>query len=276
MTSPLQSIRLNRQVSLSEQVYVALRRSILTGVIKPGERIDEKAIATSLDISRTPVREAIKRLSDELLVTVVAQSATRASQLQAATIREAYLIRRALEMESAMQAAQIMTPQQGEKLNRILDRQSLALKHKQHAEAIDIDDEFHRYIAGISDLHRLWRVIEVSKAQLDRCRHLVAPRVGQGEKTIEQHQQIMLALQSNNPDAAKAAMQSHLDFAYESAAVLLEQSELEFPEQPKLGGRAGGRSSDRSSDPASNPASNPASARLKSGASKKAKSGESR
>ena len=58
-----------------------VRRMILTGAIKPGEVIDEKAIAAQLNVSRTPVREAVKRLSDEHLVEVVAQSGTRAARI---------------------------------------------------------------------------------------------------------------------------------------------------------------------------------------------------
>ena len=82
-----------------------VKRLILTGAIRPGEVIDEKAIAAQLNVSRTPVREAVKRLSDEHLVDVVAQSATRAARMDRNDIGQSFLIRRALEMESAAQAA---------------------------------------------------------------------------------------------------------------------------------------------------------------------------
>ena len=78
---------------------------MLTGAIQPGEVIDEKAIAAQLHVSRTPVHEAIKRLADEHLVEVIAQSATRAARMDRKEIEESFLIRRALEIESAVQAA---------------------------------------------------------------------------------------------------------------------------------------------------------------------------
>ena len=101
--------RLDRSRPMRDQIYPLVRRMILTGAIKPGEVIDEKAIAAQLNVSRTPVREAVKKLSDENLVEVVAQSGTRAARIARDEIAEAFLIRRALESESAAQAATRIT-----------------------------------------------------------------------------------------------------------------------------------------------------------------------
>jgi DNA-binding GntR family transcriptional regulator len=237
MVQSLSRYSLNRQSSMRDQVYALLRNLILTGDIRPGELIDEKAIAAHLGISRTPIREAVKRLSDEHLVDVVAQSATRASQLDLKSIEEAYLIRRALEMESAAQASQAMTQAHTDALANIIKNHTHSIENKQFAKAIDIDDEFHRYIARINELERLWQTIEVSKAQLDRCRHIMLPRTGQAENTIEQHRVILRALNSADANSARDSMQAHLDFAYGSAIDQLKTSELQFPQAPKPGGR---------------------------------------
>ena len=63
MSYDLSSVRLDRSRPLREQIYPMVRTLLLTGAIKPGEVIDEKAIAAQLHVSRTPVREAVKRLS---------------------------------------------------------------------------------------------------------------------------------------------------------------------------------------------------------------------
>ena len=105
MAPDLSALSLDRSRPLRDQIYPMVRGLILTGAIKPGEVIDEKAIALQLKVSRTPVREAVKRLSDEHLVDVVAQSATRAAKMDRKEIEQSFLIRRALEMESASQAA---------------------------------------------------------------------------------------------------------------------------------------------------------------------------
>ena len=222
MPVDLSTLRLDRSRPLRDQIYPLVRGLILSGIIKPGEVIDEKAIAAQLDVSRTPVREAVKRLSDERLVDVVAQSGTKASKMDRKAIEESFLIRRALEMESAAQAAIHMGQDHADRLHDILARHERAVEKRHFAEAIARDDEFHHAITEISDLPRLWSTIEISKAQLDRCRHMMLPRAGQAEATLEQHREIIRALNSRDPAKAAAAMKAHLDAAWKSTVAVLD------------------------------------------------------
>jgi len=222
MTLDLSPLRLDRSHPLREQIYPMIRGLILAGLIRPGEVIDEKAIAAQLNVSRTPVREAVKRLSDEHLVEVVAQSATRAAKMDRREIEQSFLIRRALEMESAAQAACHMNQDHADRLSEILNRHARAVERRNYVEAIARDDDFHRAITAISDLPRLWATIEISKAQLDRCRHMMLPRAGQAEATLEQHREIIRALNSGDPAKASAAMKAHLDAAYRSTEAVLD------------------------------------------------------
>jgi GntR family transcriptional regulator, rspAB operon transcriptional repressor len=222
MPYKLANFKVDRKRPLRDQIYPMVRMLILTGVIKPGDVIDEKAMAAQLNVSRTPVREAVKRLSDEHLVEVVAQSATRATRIDRKELDQAFMIRRALEMESAAQAATRITPEQADGLSEILALHARAIERKKYADAIDFDDRFHRYITEISDLPLLWRSIEISKAQLDRCRHLMIPRLGEAELTLEHHRKIIRALNSKDPEAARKAMADHLEGAYKSTIAVLE------------------------------------------------------
>lgn len=222
MPVDLSTLRLDRSRPLRDQIYPLVRGLILTGIIRPGEIIDEKAIAAQLEVSRTPVREAVKRLSDEHLVDVVAQSGTRASRMDRKAIEESFLIRRALEMESAAQAATHMSQEHADRLHDILARHERAVEKRQFVEAIARDDEFHHAITEISDLPRLWSAIEISKAQLDRCRHMMLPRAGQAEATLEQHREIIRGLNSRDPAKAAAAMKAHLDAAWRSTVAVLD------------------------------------------------------
>jgi GntR family transcriptional regulator, rspAB operon transcriptional repressor len=227
MTNTLSRSRLDRTRPMRDQIYPLVRRLILTGVIKPGDLIDEKAIAAQLNVSRTPVREAVKKLSDEHLVEVVAQSGTRAARMYRKEIEEAFLIRRALEAESAAQAASRMNQAHADRLEDILMLHARSLERKKYVEAIERDDDFHRYIAEISDLPRLWRAIEISKAQLDRCRHMMVPRPGQAEITLAKHRMIITALKSGNAESAAQAMRDHLETAYSSTVAVLDGSGLD-------------------------------------------------
>jgi GntR family transcriptional regulator, rspAB operon transcriptional repressor len=222
MDIDLKQSQLDRRASLRGQIYDIVRTLIVTGAIKPGETIDEKAIAEQLSVSRTPVREAVKKLSDEHLVDVIAQSATRAARIDRHEIEESYLIRRALEIESTSQAAMRITPKHIEQLSDILHSHKRALDRCQFVEAIKADDTFHEHIAMISNLTRLWKAIDISKAQIDRCRHMMMPRAGQAEATLQQHQDIIDALASGQPERAAMAMRNHLDSAYKSAIAFLD------------------------------------------------------
>jgi GntR family transcriptional regulator, rspAB operon transcriptional repressor len=229
MRNAVSNAKLDRRTPMREQIYTLIRGLILTGKIKPGDAIDEKEIASLLKVSRTPVREAVKKLSDEHLVDVVAQSGTKASVLNAQDVHQAYIIRRALEMESAAHAAQNMSSEAADRLSDILRAQARAIENRSYAEAIERDDDFHRAIADISNLPRLWRTVEISKAQLDRCRHMMIPRSGEGEATLEQHREVIRALMSKDPARARTAMGDHLDKAYANAAKMLVALETSTP-----------------------------------------------
>jgi DNA-binding GntR family transcriptional regulator len=226
MLVKIPSLKVDRKLPLRDQIYAMVRSLILSGAIAPGEAIDEKAIAAQLKVSRTPVREALKKLSDEHLVDIVAQSGTRATSIDAKEIRQAFLIRRALEAESASLAAPRMTQEHADNLSEILRQHARAIEQQNYATAISHDDRFHRYLTEMSDLPLLWRSIEVSKAQLDRCRHLMLPRRGEAETTLEHHRRIIRALNLNNPDAAREAMKAHLDAAFETTIRAMEAGEI--------------------------------------------------
>ncbi|WP_245273224.1 GntR family transcriptional regulator [Mesorhizobium sp. L2C084A000] len=185
---------LNRALPLRDQIYHKIRNLIVVGQLKPGEVINEVAIAEALGVSRTPVREAVKRISDEGLVKILAQTGTYVAPISRADLEEAYVIRRALEMESARRAAAKFTAAASELLEDNMAAHRLAISRGRYATAIQLDDVFHRTIAEICGLPMIWRAVDISKAQMDRGRYLAIPRPGYGEQTIEQHEAIFDAL----------------------------------------------------------------------------------
>ena len=216
-----------RPSSLGAQIYGIVRARILTGKIAPGAVIDEKAIAMELGVSRTPVREAVKKLSDENLVEVKAQSGTLASRINRKLIHEAYLIRRALEVENIGHAAVRVSMTDIKALEDINSRHVAALQRHRFVEAIGLDDEFHRQISEISDLPQLWQVVVVSKAHLDRCRYMNLPRPGQAEITLKQHRAIIDALAGQSAAKARKAMKDHLDMSYQGIVDFLLSTDHE-------------------------------------------------
>ncbi len=206
--------QIDRGQSMRDQIYSMVRTQILTGVMLPGGTVDEKAIALRLGVSRTPVREAIQKLSDEHLVDVKPRSGTRVAKVSRSHVYQAFMIRRALESETVFSAAKNLKQKDVKRLERNLKQHEMALKRKQFVDAISLDDEFHKTIADIANLPLLWRAITIFKAQLDRCRHQTLPREGYGASTLEQHAAILDALKDKDEALAQRMMQAHLDKTY--------------------------------------------------------------
>jgi len=232
LTEFLRGVTLNRGMPLRDQIYLLVRRAIVTGKLAPGSPVNEIEIAERLGTSRTPVREAVKKVEDEGLIDVRAQAGTFVTPIRSAQVREAYIIRTALERESARRAAEVITDEQVQRLYDNIDLHALALKRSRFEEAIDHDDMFHRLIAEVNDYGMLWRVVDSSKAQMDRCRLLSLPSPGAGDTTISQHRAIADALATHNADAAEGMMSAHLATSLANTIDLLKRIDASKPVAP--------------------------------------------
>ncbi len=218
----LDAASLNRALPLRDQIYQMVRNMIVVGRLKPGESINEVSIAEALGVSRTPVREAVKRISDEGLIKVIAQTGTFVSPISRTDLEEAYVIRRALEMESARRAATKFDSRAAEALDDNIAAHRLAIGRARYTAAIQLDDVFHRTIAEICGFPAIWKAVDISKAQMDRGRYLAIPKPGYGEQTIEQHTAILHALRDQDAEKAAAAMEQHLETSFRNTLEVAE------------------------------------------------------
>lgn len=218
----LQLVNLDRKLPLRDQIYQLIRTLVIIGQLRPRQPVNEVEIAEQLGVSRTPVREAVKRLSDEGLINIYAQTGTFVADISRRALEEAYIIRNALELESVRRAAAKMTKAHAEALSDIIRAHQAAISRKRYADAIRLDDQFHRYIAEINELTMLWRAVDISKAQMDRGRHLSIPQPGWGEVTIAQHRAVTSALDDHDADAAVEAMRRHLDTSLRNTLSILD------------------------------------------------------
>ncbi len=214
--------QIDRSQPLRDQIYAMIRSMILTGVLPPGGILEEKAIASRLGVSRTPIREAVQKLGDEHLIEIKPQSGTRVANISLGHVHQAFIIRRALESETAAAAASKMTAKDETRLEGNYFQHRLALERELFVDAIGFDDEFHRIIADIADLPLLWQAIAIFKAQLDRCRHKTLPIDGYAASTLSQHQAILDALKEHNGKLAGEMMRSHLDQTYQGIQKYLD------------------------------------------------------
>ena len=216
-------IALDRKLPLRDQIYDVIRRSIIIGELRPGQALNEVEIAKQLGVSRTPVREAVKRISDEGLIDVFAQHGTFVTRIGREAVEEAYIIRSALELESVRRAAGGMTSQHEEALEDVIAMHETAIVRRRFADAIRLDDQFHRHIAEINGLSMLWRAVDISKAQMDRGRYLRFPGPAGARllsnSTARSFRPFMIAARS----VAVEAMRRHLNTSLANILSLLDE-----------------------------------------------------
>ncbi len=198
-------------LSASRRVYLDLRLRIVEMSMLPGTRIVERDIAAEHGTSRTPVHEAVQRLAEEGLVEIMPRVGTFVARIPLDALEEAMLVRTALEIAIVEEAAKRISPEGVTVLRGILAAQ------RQYTEAGDTrgfhqtDEAFHAALAELSGHPGVWPIILQAKTQIDRYRRLTLPLPGRMEHVVDEHVDVVNAIEKGEPSAAVAAMRSHLD-----------------------------------------------------------------
>jgi DNA-binding GntR family transcriptional regulator len=189
----------------------ALRQEIVSLQRRPSDPISEKDIAAAYGISRTPVREALLRLSEEGLVEIVPYSGTRVARIPVWVLPDAMFARSAIEQAVARAAARRARGSEVTALRGLIERQREALEQNELGEFHEADETFHAAIATAARLPGVWDMVMQLKAQLDRYRKLTLPEAGRMARVAEEHAVIVDAIAAQDCDGAAAAMRKHLD-----------------------------------------------------------------
>jgi len=200
-----------RAATAASRIYLELRTELVSLRRGPGEAISEAEIALSYGVSRTPVREAILKLSDEGLLEIFPQSGIFVARIPVAALPEAIIIRKALEETTARLAAERATSSQILTLHSILARQREAEAAGDRDAFHQADESFHATIADVAGYPGIWRLIQQVKVHVDRYRRLTLPQAGRIARTIAEHEAILGAIEAHDPDGARAAMETHLE-----------------------------------------------------------------
>ena len=213
----------DKRIPKAEQIYSLLRQAIVHLEMPPGAVISEKDLSVTFNVSRTPLREALQRLADEDLVEIFPHSGTYVSRISFKVAQEGFVIRRALEIESARNAARQITDQGLGQIKLLIAEMQVILERNTLNQYLDVDDAFHSAIAGCSGYPRIWKFISQAKVHLDRMRQLSAPVPGHLAMVTDQHQAIFHALQNRSPDQAELAMRIHLDSSFSVMTGMYEE-----------------------------------------------------
>lgn len=200
-------------VTLSERIFEALQNAIVTGDIKPGEKLREPELARRFGTSRGPLRDALRRLEARRLVTNRPNSGARVVSLSPAQLVELYQVREALEGMTARLAATNMTGEEIGELSDLLDRHEDEVRRKDGAE----------YFQQEGDLDFHFRVAEGCRNELLRSslcedhyhlmrlyRHKFSSRHGRPRNALAEHRMILEAIRDRDGELAEMLMRRHI------------------------------------------------------------------
>ena len=200
----------DRDVSKTERVYAVLRRRIRELSLAPGAPLRKEEIALELGVSRAPVSEAISRLAEEGLIDVFPQHGSFVALIRAADVRESLFLRTALEVEAMRRLAPAAETKVLARLDENIARQTAALAAGNLEAFYDLDEALHAAMFGAIESPRALRLLDASRAPLDRVRRLALPESGRPEQTLAEHRALVEAIRSGDGEYAAAAMRAHL------------------------------------------------------------------
>ena len=208
--SDIETMRINRRLPIVPQVHSTLHHLIVHCVLPPGSPIREKDLSEQMEVSRTPIREALLQLEKEGLVEIYPQSGTRISKISMEEVRESHFIREAMESATVRFAAQQGDSELHKQLNTRLQEFEAALGTAETDLLFELDELFHKTIAEFRFQNRLWKITNIAKSHMDRVRHLTLPLPKRIYEIADEHQRVTDCIIQHQPDEAVRAIQYHL------------------------------------------------------------------
>ena len=196
---------------LREMVYEELKMQILKGSIIPGTRMMEVELAEEMGVSRTPIREAIRKLEKEGLVTIEPRRGAYASMISTEDMVEILEVRQDLEGLAAYFAADRMTKEQVEELREVSNSYNEAVRQGNMEAMIKHDTRFHHIIVESCRNKILVQMIEQLQELVLRFRYIYYDNFRRAENMPEEHEAIVAAISEGNADKARAAADIHIE-----------------------------------------------------------------
>ena len=203
MPLPQTEIRLTRSLARDE-AYEKIRDWIIDGTLRPGELLRDQEIAQSLGVSRTPVREALRRLEDEGFVETALNRWTRVAPLDLRKAMEIYEVIEAMEI-FALERAQL-TSQDLANMAAANDAMRASIERKKATSALSADEAFHGIWMSRAQNSELWVLVAQLKAKMRRVELAYWDRAAQTEQSVREHAAILRALRKGSRREAIAAL----------------------------------------------------------------------
>lgn len=210
MSDVISMIDLNQNLPLNQIIYEGLRSAIIHGVIPMGERINEKHYAQALNVSRTPIREALHRIQNEEIVQYVPNYGIVVTTFTHEDVYEIYQIRTALDILATTNAMRLMTPEREAAMETLLTETEAAQAVGDVEKVIAMSKEFNTMIYRFAEMPRLETIQNRLRDYIIRFRDISLKADSRRAKALHEHRLIFRCLKNNDVEQVQMVITEHL------------------------------------------------------------------
>lgn len=232
---------LSQNKPLNEIVFEGLRNAIIKGIIPVGERINESVYAEKMNISRTPVREALRRIQEEGLVEYVPHYGVVVKKITIEDAVEIYQIRKALDILATQNAMKIMTEEQFDEMKALLEKSDAADARGDYKEVIELSRQFNDMIYEFCRMPRLDVIVKRLRQYVMRFRDISLTENNRRRKALDEHWLLYQNMRQKNYEQVAIITSEHLDYSEKFILKEMRRIEEEADDQAREKDRSNGR-----------------------------------
>lgn len=223
------TVNMNEYLPLRDVVFNTLRQAILRGELKPGERLMEIQLANKLGVSRTPIREAIRKLELEGLVLMIPRKGAEVADISEKSLRDVLEVRKALEELAVQLACDKITKEEIEDLKKAAEDFKKISKSRDITEIAEADVRFHDIIFMATDNQKLVQLLNNLREQMYRFRVEYLKKEEVHPQLIAEHEKIIEHIMERDKVKASAIVSEHINNQVEGVIDIIrtKQSETE-------------------------------------------------
>lgn len=219
----MKEYKCKKKQPISDTICEVLRQDILSGKLKPGERLMEVRYAEQLGVSRTPLREAMRKLELEGLVTIVPRHGAHVTVISKKDVEEVLEVRTVLDGLAAALALQHLSKSDTEEMEELLYQFEKSVAAHDLEAQIKTDEAFHEYIYMKSENERLISMNHSIKDHIYRCRVLYLKDFSDTSQVVQEHRALLRAFLESDTHKVRALSEEHVKNQKRS---MLEQLEI--------------------------------------------------
>ncbi|HLQ98310.1 MAG TPA: GntR family transcriptional regulator [Candidatus Dormibacteraeota bacterium] len=213
-----------RKISTSDYAYTNIKESIITGELKPDEPIVEKQLAQVLEISRTPLREALHRLELEELVVRQMNGRLKVASISVQEVKEIFTVRGKLEGLVVANATENAMAKDIDHLKTIVEMIKKSFEEGKIEEILYYGSEFHLSIYELSKNKTAVNILYQLNDHIYRYRRMIPNHdINRFEKSIAEHEQIIKSMSENDIESAQTAMEQHIEASMKIAISSIQE-----------------------------------------------------